>query len=404
MVSHKIRLPTRTPVGSTRVEMIRRSTFMTELGIAIIGGAGIMGRAHSISYALAPVALDLPLKIKPRVLVDVDGDRAAQAASSLGWPEHSDDWRSTVARDDIDIVDIVTPPNSHAEIATVAARHGKHIFVEKPITNSVAEAIAMDDAVRAAGVVGQVAFNYRHAPAVAAARRLIDAGEIGTPLQFRGNYLIDVGFSMDLGWRGRRVTGGPGVVGDLGAHLIDMAEYHMGTIARVSARLAFNATRLLLEGVIPGDPARTDDFDIDDSGSFLAEFSNGASGTFAVGMTSKEKKNGLSWEIDGSHGYLAFHWNRRDELQLVTRSSEGRGLTTWHMGPNDPDGLWPAEGFGSGYLEPGAIQIRNFVEAIAGIRDVHPSFADAVHVQEVIEAVYASDRTSAWTTVADLRH
>jgi predicted dehydrogenase len=371
-----------------------------ELRVALIGGAGDMGRAHSMAYALAPIALDLPWRVVPQVLVDADDDRAARAALRLGWREHSSDWQATIARDDIDVVDIVTPPNSHAAIAIAAATHGKHVFVEKPMSNNLDDAAAMCDAVRRAGVVGQVAFNYRHTPAVAFAHDLIAAGEIGRPLQFRISYLMDAGFSMPMGWRSSRATGAPGVTGDLGSHIIDMAEYLLGPIINVSSRLASNASKLVAEDAIRGSSSGLAGFDIDDSGAFLAEFADGMTGTFAFGITSVEKNNQIAWELDGSDGFLSFDWNRRDQLQFAHRNSKRGGLSAVHMGPSHPDGLWPIAGFGTGFLEPEAIQIRNFVEAIAGSRTVSPSFADGLHVQQVVNAVYIADRTKTWTSVA----
>ncbi|TPX03347.1 Gfo/Idh/MocA family oxidoreductase, partial [Schumannella luteola] len=249
---------------------------MKELKVALIG-AGFMGRAHSLAYALAPIASPLGATIVKQVLVDANAELAAGAAEQLGWAESGTDWREVVSRDDIDIVDICTPPQFHAEIALAAIEAGKHVFCEKPITNDPDEARAIVAAAARAGVVTQVGYNYRHTPAVAFAKKLLDEGRLGTPLQFRAQYAQEVGFWADPNrWRALKATGGSGTVGDIGSHIIDIAEHLFGDIVRVAAR-----ARSYGGDGWRAESERLDGDLIDDAAVWLAEFANGAIGTFS---------------------------------------------------------------------------------------------------------------------------
>jgi predicted dehydrogenase len=368
---------------------------MTELRVALVGGAGFMGFAHSHAYALATMDTDLGVGLRRQVLVDTDAERAVEAAARLGWEESATDWRAVVERPDIDVVDIVTPPNSHEEIAVAAMAAGKHVLCEKPIANDVAAARRMWDAARTAGVVTQVAHNYRHTPAIGYVRQLLDEGVLGDPLQFRVSYLFEGGFSdQATGWRGERITGGSGMSGDLGSHIIDIAMYLMGDVRRVTGRL----TR---KGAILRGSRLVDNEELDDAGTFLAEFSSGGLGTFSFGIRSWRNYNHLAFEIDATKGAVAFDWNRRDQLKLALGSDVGRdaGFRTIHLGPKQPDAWWRMTGLGTGYIEPGATQLRKFVRAIVAGGVAHPNFGEGVHIQGVVDALVTSSDTGQWVDV-----
>src|SRR5690606_31288979 len=163
---------------------------------------------------------------------------ARAAATALGWNSSATDWRAVIERDDIDIVDIVTPPQFHAEIAIAAMRAGKHVFCEKPISNDLAEAEEMARVAAESGVVTQAGFNYRHSSAIAFTRQLLEEGRLGRPLQFRGSYQQEVGFTASPDrWRAKKASGGSGATGDIGSHIIDMSQYLLGDIVEVSALL-----------------------------------------------------------------------------------------------------------------------------------------------------------------------
>ncbi|MDB5624112.1 MAG: dehydrogenase, partial [Devosia sp.] len=210
---------------------------MQKLNVAMIGG-GFMGKAHAMAYASMPMffwpAPAIPVR---KVVVDVNQEMAETARDRFGFEEASSDWRAVIARPDIDIVDICTPNNSHAEIAIAAAQAGKHIICEKPLARTGAESRTMLDAVNASGSIHMVAFNYRRTPAVALAKKLIEEGRIGDILNFRGTYLQDWSADPDapLSWRFQKSIAGSGTVGDIGTHVVDLARYLVGEIGAVNA-------------------------------------------------------------------------------------------------------------------------------------------------------------------------
>ena len=202
------------------------------LNVAMIGG-GFMGKAHALAYAAMPMFFwPAPAIPRRKVIVDVTPDLAETARQRYGFEEASADWKAVLSRNDIDVVDIVTPNDSHAEIAIAAAEAGKNVICEKPLARTGMEAKSMLDAVEAAGVIHMVAFNYRRTPAVALARKYIEEGRVGKILSFRGTYLQD--WSADpngpLSWRFQKKIAGSGAVGDIGTHVIDLARYLVGEI------------------------------------------------------------------------------------------------------------------------------------------------------------------------------
>ncbi|MDB4866799.1 MAG: dehydrogenase, partial [Cohnella sp.] len=206
---------------------------MRKINVAMIGG-GFMGKAHSLAYAAMPMFFwPAPAVPHRKTLVDVTDEMARTAAERFGFESHSSDWRSVVADPSIDFIDIVTPNDSHAEIAIAAAQAGKHILCEKPLARNAGEAKRMYDAVKQAGVKNMVAFSYRRTPAVALAKKYIDDGSIGKILNFRGTYLQD--WSADpnspLSWRFRKSVAGSGALGDIATHVIDLARYLVGDIS-----------------------------------------------------------------------------------------------------------------------------------------------------------------------------
>ena len=207
------------------------------LNVAMIGG-GFMGKAHAMAYAAMPMFFwPAPAIPKRKILVDVTPDAAKVGAERLGFEESSADWKSVLARRDIDVVDIVTPNDSHAELAIAALKAGKHVICEKPLARTGAEAKTMFDAAKNSGVIHMVAFNYRRTPGVALAKKFIDEGRLGKILNFRGTYLQD--WSADpngpLSWRFQKSVAGSGTVGDIGTHVVDFARYLVGEISAVNA-------------------------------------------------------------------------------------------------------------------------------------------------------------------------
>jgi predicted dehydrogenase len=358
-----------------------------------------MGFAHSHAYELVTLDTDLDVDLRKQVLVEVDAEAGAAAAKRLRWQESGTDWREVVNRPDIDIIDIVTPPNLHEEIALAAMAAGKHVFCEKPIANDAAAAERMRAAAEQAGVVNQVAHNYRHTPALSYVKKLLTDGTLGQPLQLRISYMSEGGFGRRMrGWRNERSTGGSGMSGDIGAHIIDMAVYLMGDIKRVSGRIVYDGE------ILTGSRLEGDD-QLDDAGVFLAEFAAGGLATFAFGVQSWRNYNHIAFELDCTFGAVTFDWNQRDQVNVALKSDEGdpsAGFRIVHLGTAHPDPWWRLTGLGTGYIEPGVTQLRKFVQAVLDGTGSHPDFAEATHTQQVVDAVVTSSVTGQWEEVAPI--
>ena len=247
---------------------------MKKLNVALIGYQ-FMGRAHSNAWRQVRAFFDPPLDPVLKVVCGRSGEGVARAADKLGWEESATSWREVVGRKDIDIVDICTPGDSHAEIARAAAEAGKAVLCEKPLANTVAEAEAMLQAVESAGVVHMLCHNYRRAPAVALAKRMIDAGEIGKVRHYRGVYLQDwiVDPSFPRAWRLEKARAGSGALGDIASHSLDLARHLVGEIAEVSGHLETFIRERPLEG-----GSGMGRVDVDDAALSLLRFENGGNG------------------------------------------------------------------------------------------------------------------------------
>lgn len=362
---------------------------MRDIRIAIIGGGGFMGTAHSRAYDLASSRPGDDFRIIKDTLVDVDLAAAEASAERLGWQHAATDWRQVVAREDIDAIDICTPPQTHAEIAIAALRVGKNVFCEKPITNDLDEAEKMADVAVETGLVNQVGYNYRNSAAARYARKLIDDGEIGDILQMRLTYVMDGGWLGDPGWRRQKSSGGSGALGDIGSHIIDLAEYLAGPVASV------------IGDTVSYSPVAGGAHDVDDAGVFIARFVGGALGSFSYSLRAWGQKNRITFEVDGTRGALAFDWNHRDELQVLLKGSGAadEGLRRVIMS-GAHEGVWfDLGGVGSGYLEASANQLSAFAEAIATGGVSQPDFRHGARIQRVVEAVDESRVKGSWVSL-----
>ena len=382
--------------------------------VAMIGG-GFMGKAHAAAYAAMPMffwpAPGIPVR---KVLVDLTEAAAEQGRQRFGFEEASTDWRAVVQRPDIDIVDIVTPNDSHAEIAIAAARAGKHIICEKPLARTSQEAKAMLDAVQSAGVIHMVAFNYRRTPAVALARKYIDEGRIGKILNFRGTYLQDWSADPDspLSRRFSKKIAGSGTVGDIGTHVVDMARYLVGEIAAVSAMTRiYNKTRPLQAGGVDKLGAAEKDVagprgevDVEDELLTMMRFASGAIGSIEATRNAYGRNNFLTFEVHGTKGSIAFNYERRDELQVMFADdpADARGFRTVYTGPAHPygEGLWPIPGLGIGYTETKIVECYDLFKAIASGTQPSPNFVDGYVIECIAEAILKSAETGAWIEVS----
>ena len=386
------------------------------LRVAMIG-AGFMGAAHSQGWRVAPRFFDLPREPQMALLVARDAERTRAAARAWGWQDTSTDWREAIARDDIDVVDIVTPGDTHAEIAIAALAAGKHVLCEKPLANSVHEAQQMADAASAAaeaGVRAMVGFTYRRVPATTLAHDLVAAGRIGEIRQVRAEYLQDwlSDAEAPLTWRLQKDRAGSGALGDIGAHAIDLAEYITGErLTAVTGVLETLVGERPLLGAASGlsGSARTErgPVTVDDVALFTGRLHGGALASFEATRFRTGRKNALRVEISGSRGALAFDLERLNELEFydATAPAGEQGFRTILVTEATHPYLsawWPA-GHMLGYEHAFSHQVTDFVTAIDRGVDPSPSFADGLHVQVVLDAVEQSARAaSRWTSVGDV--
>jgi predicted dehydrogenase len=387
------------------------------LRIGVIGYA-FMGAAHSQAWRNAPRFFDLPLRPELSAVAGRNPDAVRTAADRLGFSSSETDWRRLVERDDIDLIDICTPGDSHSEIAIAALQAGKHVLCEKPLANTVEEAEQMAAAARAAaerGIWAMCGFTYRRTPALALARRLVEAGRIGAIRQVRAQYLQDWLTDPDapMTWRLDKARSGSGALGDLGAHLVDTTQWLTGqSITGVSAIMQTFVTSRPLSGERSGLGGHGDadadaprgEVTVDDAALFTARFSDGVIGTFEATRFALGRKNALRIEISGTDGSLAFDFEENNLLQFFdgTQPVEEQGFVRILVTePEHPyvSAWWPP-GHGLGYEHGFTHQVVDLIAAIAENRQPTPSFDDGLSVQRVLGAVEESAvRDSAWTTV-----
>ncbi|MCT2593501.1 Gfo/Idh/MocA family oxidoreductase [Streptomyces sp. N2-109] len=388
------------------------------LGVGMIGYA-FMGAAHSQGWRTVGRVFDLPLSPVMSAVCGRDPEGVKAAAGRLGWAAAETDWRALIERDDVQLVDICTPGDSHAEIAIAALAAGKHVLCEKPLANSVEEAEAMVEAARAARERGQLAmvgFNYRRTPALALARRMVAEGRLGTLRHVRVTYLQDwlVDPDFPLTWRLRKETAGSGALGDLGAHAVDLAQHLAGEpLAGVSAQsVTFVGERPLLDGqsgVRAG--ARNDapsgargPVTVDDAAVFHGRLASGAMASFEVSRVAAGRKNALCVELNGTLGSLTFDLERLNELNFYDNTQDPaeagfRRIQVTESAHPYLEAWWPP-GHGLGYEHTFVHQARDLVHAVAEGKGPQPDFEDGLRVQRVLAAVEESaEKNSVYTPI-----
>lgn len=375
-----------------------------------------MGKAHSLAYAGMPMffwpAPAVPFR---KIVVDINDELAREAAARYGFESWASDWRKVVEDPSIDIVDIVTPNHTHAEIAIAAAKAGKHIISEKPLARTTEEAKRMLDAASEAGVKHMVAFNYRRTPAVSLAKKYIEEGAIGRILNFRGTYLQD--WSADpnapLSWRFRKEVAGSGALGDIGTHVIDLARYLVGEITEVMGiantwipeRPVSSGPVDKLGTVKSSGDVKKAAVDVDDEINTLLRFENGAVGSLEATRNAWGRNNFLTFEIHGDKGSLYFNYERRDELQVCFSDDpdDRRGFRTIYTGPAHPNGaaLWPIPALGIGYGETKIIEAHDFISAIVQDTEVSPNFYDGYRIHVICDAILESASSGQWVKTVE---
>ncbi|MFD0682967.1 Gfo/Idh/MocA family protein [Actinomadura fibrosa] len=366
---------------------------MTTVGVGMVGHA-FMGRAHSQAWRSVGPFFGPPLTPVMAALAGRSAERAGAAARELGWASVETDWKELLRRDDVQLVDICTPGDGHAEIAVAALDAGKHVLCEKPLANSVAEAEAMVAAAeraRARGVRSMVGFNYRRVPAVALARDLVAEGRIGAVRHVRAQYLQDwlTDPESPFTWRMDRDRAGSGALGDIGAHIIDTAQFITGhAVTGVSALM----DTFVHERPMPG--GGTGQVTVDDAALFIGRTDGGALASFEATRVATGRKNALRIEVSGSSGALSFDLESLNELWFHDATEDAATAGFRRIVVTEPvhpyAGHWWPPGHALGYEHTFTHQMADLLTAIADGADPSPSFADGLQVQRVLDAVQRS--------------
>jgi len=384
---------------------------MAEINIALLGYK-FMGKAHS--NAFRQVRHFFPGNLEPRMKVICGRDEAvvAAAARQLGWEEYDTDWRRVVERKDINVVDVSTPGNRHAEMAIAAARAGKHIICEKPLANSLADAKAMLAAVEKAGVKHMIMHNYRKIPAVAFARKLIEDGKVGEVYHYHGAYLQD--WIMDpnfpLVWRLEKKFAGSGALGDIGAHAIDFARYLNGEFTSIVSQMTTFIKQRPLVGTGAGSWGAKGSkgkgkVSVDDDANFLARFKNASVGVFESSRFAGGRRNYNTFQVYGSKGSLAFNLERMNELEFYDRTDKqaDQGFKTIMVTESVHPyvGAWWPPGHIIGYEHTFVHAVADFLTALEKDTMPSPNFKDGVKNQAVLDAVERSAKSGRWEKVSE---
>jgi myo-inositol 2-dehydrogenase/D-chiro-inositol 1-dehydrogenase len=378
-------------------------TLPRELRIGLVG-YGFMGRAHSNAYLKAANFFALPCRLVLKAVCGRNRESASAFAERWGYETFETDWRLLVERADVDLVDIASPNDTHAEIAVAAAQAGKMVLCEKPLARNVAEAERMVEAVEKAGVANMVWYNYRRVPAVTLAKQLIEEGRLGKVFHYRAKFLQDWTISKDLPqggtalWRLDVQVAGSGVTGDLLAHCIDTAMWLNGPIQEVTAM-----TETFVKERKHTLTGRIEPVGIDDACAFLARFANGSLATFEATRYARGHKALYTLEINGEHASIFWDLHDLHRLQYFEHRDPGlvRGWRSIHVTDGDHPYMkhWWVPGLQIGYEHTFVHQIADFLGALALGEQASPTFREALATEYVTDAVLRSASSGRWETV-----
>ncbi|MBS1790945.1 MAG: Gfo/Idh/MocA family oxidoreductase [Acidobacteria bacterium] len=373
------------------------------LNIGLIG-YGFMGRAHSNAFRQAGRFFDLPYEVNLKAVCARNADRVKSFAENWGYESIETDWRTLIERKDIDLIDIASPNDTHAEIAIAAAKAGKMIMCEKPLGRNSAEAKAMVEAVEAANVPNSVWYNYRRVPAVTLLKNLLDEGRFGKIFHYRAKFLQDWTISQDLPqggeglWRLDVSVAGSGVTGDLLAHNIDTAMWLNGPIKEVVAM-----TETFVKERQHNLTGKVEPVGIDDASLFLCRFENGSLASFEATRYARGHKALYTLEINGEHASAFWDLHDLHRLQYFDHRDEGltRGWRSVHITDGDHPYMshWWVPGLQIGYEHSFTHQFADFLQAVGAGKEVGPTFRDGLATDLVCDAVLKSAKTRQWESV-----
>lgn len=350
-------------------------------------GTGFMGKAHALAWAAAGTVMgDLP-SVRLSLLCDTPKDKAESMARQFGFARETDDWHALVSDPGVDVVSITAPNGLHREMALAALRAGKHVWCEKPMALTLADAVAMAEAARRAGRVTLLGYNYVRNPAFRHAVRLVQDGRIGRPVHFRGWVDEDYQADPDLAWswRARKADAGLGTLGDLGCHLVSMMLPLMGPVESLIAdSQIIHDSRPLPEG---GRAA----VENEDTATAILRFASGAQGSISTSRSAWGRKNRLDFEVHGTRGMIAFAQERMNELQLYVNDGPASeaGFRTILTGPTHPPfgRFTPAPGHQLGFNDLKVIEAAELLTALAGGASAWPDFTEGLRIERIIHGI-----------------
>lgn len=376
---------------------------MKKLNIGVVG-CGFMGRTHSNAFLQAPRFFTLPFQPVLKRICSRNAARAEGFASNWGYEGFETDWRKLVESPDIDVIDIASPNDTHADIAIAAAQAGKIVMCEKPLGRNVAESESIVAAAQAAGVPTMVWYNYRRVPAVTMAKNLIDEGRLGKIFHYRTVFLQDWTISSDLPqggdglWRLDVNVAGSGVTGDLLAHNIDTAMWLNGSISEVTAM-----TETFIKKRMHNLTGKEEAVGIDDASLFLARFANGSLASFEATRYARGHKALYTLEINGEHASIRWDLHDLHRLQYFDHRDEGklRGWRSIHITDGDQPYMkhWWVPGLQIGYEHTFIHQAADFITALGEGKSASPTFEEALRTDYVTSAVLESAANRTWVQV-----
>jgi len=376
---------------------------MKPINVGLIG-YGFMGRAHSNAFRKVNNFFDLDYEPALKAVCARDGGKAKTFAERWGYQSVETDWRQLIDRDDIDLIDICSPNNTHAEIAIAAAKAGKMILCEKPLSMDGPEGEEMVAAVQKAKVPNMVWYNYRRIPAVTLAKKLIDEGKLGKIFHYRAKFLQDWTISPELPqggqglWRLDVKAAGSGVTGDLLAHCIDTAIWLNGSVDKVTAM-----TETFIKQRKHTLTGKVEKVGIDDACAFLARFKNGSLATFESTRYARGHKALYTFEINGEHASIFWDLHDLHRLQYFDHGDEGqvRGWRSIHVTDSDHPYMknWWVPGLAIGYEHSFVHQVADFFDGISKKKPAGPTFRDALETQYICDVVLKSGKTGQWEKV-----
>jgi myo-inositol 2-dehydrogenase/D-chiro-inositol 1-dehydrogenase len=380
---------------------------MKKLNIGVVG-CGFMGRTHSNAFRKVTNFFDVPYQPVLKTICARTADRARSFAERWGYESAESDWRRLVDSRDVDLIDIASPNDTHAEIAVAAAKAGKMVMCEKPLGRNPAESEAMVKAVEEAGVANMVWYNYRRVPAVTLAKQLIDEGRLGKVFHYRTVFLQDWTISSDLPqggeglWRLDASVAGSGVTGDLLAHNIDTAMWLNGQIDEVTAMTETFIKKRMHNLTGKEEPVR-----IDDASAFLARFQNGSLATFEATRYARGHKALYTFEINGERASIIWDLHDLHRLQYFDHADEGRlrGWRSIHVTDGDHPYMkhWWVPGLQIGYEHSFIHQAADFLSGLADGKAASPTFRDALQTDYVTDAVLRSAANRSWMKVKGVK-